>query len=81
MVMSCEIDKVKGYVEREVPKLMKNFKVPGFSISIVDKNGILYREGFGYRDLEKVLPATPNTLYGLGSTTKSFVALSINATC
>jgi len=77
MVMSCEIDKVKGYVEREVPKLMKNFKVPGFSISIVDKNGILYREGFGYRDLEKVLPATPNTLYGLGSTTKSFVALSI----
>lgn len=51
MVMSREIDRVKGYVEREVPKLMKSFKVPGFSISIVDRSGILYCEGFGYRDL------------------------------
>lgn len=75
--MCSEIDKVKRYVESEVPNLMKIFKVPGFSISIVNKSGIIYCEGFGYRDLEKALPATPNTLYGLGSTTKSFVALSI----
>lgn len=75
--MNSEIEKVKRYVECEVPNLMKKFKVPGFSISIVNRDGIIYSEGFGYRDLERSLPATPNTLYGLGSTTKSFVALSI----
>ncbi|MCX8168640.1 MAG: serine hydrolase [Candidatus Methanomethylicia archaeon] len=75
--MSLEFEKVKRYIESEALTLMKTFKIPGFSISIVDKNRILYSEGFGYRNLERFLPASPNTLYGLGSTTKSFVALSI----
>ncbi|MFB0543468.1 MAG: serine hydrolase, partial [Candidatus Bathyarchaeia archaeon] len=34
-------------------------------------------EGFGLRDVEESLPATPQTLYGIGSCTKSFVALAI----
>jgi CubicO group peptidase (beta-lactamase class C family) len=33
--------------------------------------------GFGARDPQKNLPATPDTLFGIGSVTKSFVAVAI----
>ncbi len=37
----------------------------------------IYSGGFGARNVEENLPATPDTLYGIGSVTKSFVALAI----
>ena len=51
--------------------------MPGLSISVVKNGETIYAEGFGSRDLEKNLPATPDTLYGIGSITKSFVAIAI----
>ena len=75
--MFPELERAVRYVESEAPRLMRHYRIPGLSIAIVGRKGVLYSEGFGYRDLEKYLPATPSTLYGLGSTTKSFVALSI----
>ena len=51
--------------------------MPGFSIAVVDHGETIYAEGFGLRDTQKVLPATPDTLYGIGSITKSFVAIGI----
>jgi CubicO group peptidase (beta-lactamase class C family) len=51
--------------------------LPGLSIAIVRDNRISYTHGFCFRDLEYGLRATPETLYGVGSVTKSFTALSI----
>lgn len=51
--------------------------IPGASVIIVDEEDELYAEGFGARDVESNAPATADTLYGMGSITKSFTALSI----
>ena len=51
--------------------------MPGFSIAVVHDGETIYAEGFGLRDTQKVLPATADTLYGIGSITKSFVAIGI----
>lgn len=51
--------------------------VPGASVVIVDEDGEQYAEGFGARDIESNEPATPDTLYGMGSVTKSFTALAL----
>lgn len=51
--------------------------VPGASVAIVDGDDLAYAEGFGSRDLESNAPATADTLYGIGSCTKSFTALAI----
>lgn len=56
---------------------MREGKMPGLSIAVVKNGETLYDKGFGSRDLEKNLPATPDTLYGIGSITKSFVAIAI----
>ena len=64
--------------ESMIAEIMSGMGVPGLSIVIV-KDGVLeYSRGFGSRDLERNLPMTPDTLFGIGSISKSFTALAIN---
>jgi CubicO group peptidase (beta-lactamase class C family) len=64
-------------LDRFVLDKMRENKVPGMSISIVADGRVPYQKGFGFRDILSGLPATPRTLYGIGSVTKSFTALAI----
>ena len=52
-------------------------RLPGLSIAIIEDSNIVYSRAFGYRDIKSGLPSTPNTLYGIGSVTKSFTALAV----
>lgn len=56
---------------------MRRDPLPGLSVAVVTTEGIAYVEGFGSRDLAGNRPATGDTLYGIGSVTKSFVGLAI----
>ncbi|MBI1761503.1 MAG: serine hydrolase [Acidobacteria bacterium] len=51
---------------------LKKFDVPGMSIAVVKGKEIIYAKGFGYRDVEKQLPVTPDTLFAIGSCSKAF---------
>ena len=64
-------------LEKFIFEKMANTKMPGLSIAVLADNEIVYSRGFGFRDVENGLPATPHTIYGIGSVTKSFTALSI----
>ncbi len=55
-------------------RLLKEWNAPGVAIAVVEKNKVIYTGGFGYRDYEKKLPVTENTLYAIGSCTKAFTA-------
>ena len=44
--------------------------VPGISIAVADKTGIIYAKGFGYSDLEKNVPMTTKTKLRIGSISK-----------
>jgi CubicO group peptidase (beta-lactamase class C family) len=68
---------IRNFIEIYVPRFMTKYKIPGFSIALIQNDEMIYSEGFGARDLENNLPSTPTTLYGIGSCTKSFVAMSI----
>lgn len=50
---------------------------PGASLVVVDEDNELYATAAGARDREENLPATPDTLYGYASVTKSFTALAV----
>lgn len=51
--------------------------LPGLSLALVRDGDMIYARGFGLRDLSRGLPATPDTLYGIGSVTKSLTALAV----
>lgn len=56
---------------------MRDHDVPGASVAVVDGADLVYAEGFGARDVASNAPATPRTLYGIGSCSKSFTAVSL----
>jgi len=52
-------------------------KLPSVAASIIQNGEVVHARGYGYKDISAALPASEHTLYGVGSITKSFVALSI----
>jgi len=73
----AEDSKLRDWLEENIPQEMTKGKMPGFSIAVVRNGEAIYSEGYGSREPERNLPATGHTLYGIGSVTKSFVAIGI----
>src|SRR4029077_10105975 len=54
-----------------VNQALKDWKVPGVAVAVVQGDKVILLKGYGYRDLEKQLPVTPSTLFAIGSISKS----------
>ena len=52
-------------------------KLPGLSLALLKNSEVIHQRNFGFRDLQKRIPPTSETLFGLGSITKVFTALGI----
>lgn len=60
-----------------VKKVQKEFNVPGIAIAVVKDGKTILSKGYGYRDIEKKLPVTNETLFGIASNTKAFTATAL----
>lgn len=58
-------------------RVMKDWKVQGMAVAVVQKDKVVYAKGYGYRDVEKKLPATADTQFAIGSCTKAFTAAAV----
>ena len=47
------------------------------TVLVAQRGQPIYKKGFGFADLEKQIPNTPNTKFSIGSATKSFTAIAI----
>lgn len=70
---TSEIDRFAG-LDTAFERVLKDQLAAGFAVAVVEKNKVIYAKGFGYRDYEKKLPVTPNTLFAIGSCTKAFTS-------
>lgn len=64
-------------VESFVTDWLSDNRIPGAALAIVDGDDLVFAEGFGARTLEENEPATPDTLFGFGSCSKSFTAAAV----
>ncbi|PSN85147.1 hypothetical protein B9Q02_07430 [Candidatus Marsarchaeota G1 archaeon BE_D] len=64
-------------IEEYIQKKRQSSKAPSISICVFDSEKVLYANAFGFRNLELGLSATPYTIYGVGSITKSVTALCV----
>lgn len=71
--MKDELAPLSGIVRR----VMGRAKTPGASIGLLRPGKPSFERGYGFRDRESKLPATPRTVFGIASVTKSFTALAI----
>lgn len=68
-----ELEGIEDFIE----KAIKDWKIPGLAIAIVKNDELVFSGGFGYRDLDKKLPVTENTLFAIGSCTKAFTTFTL----
>ena len=68
------VDKRFAGLDTAFNRVLKDWKAAGFAVAVVEKNKIVYSKGAGFRDFEKKIPVTPNTLFAIGSCTKAFTA-------
>jgi CubicO group peptidase (beta-lactamase class C family) len=65
-----DVQELRRIVEQE----RERFGVVGLSVVVVRDREVVLAEGFGARDLERELPATPQTLFAIASDSKAFTA-------
>lgn len=51
--------------------------LPGFSVAVVDSSGVIFLDGFGFRDIESKSPFEASTLLNIGSISKTMTGIAI----
>lgn len=64
-------------LDRFIESAMREWKVPGMALGIVQGDKAVYLKGYGVRDIKTGQPVTPDTLFDIGSCTKAFTAASV----
>jgi CubicO group peptidase (beta-lactamase class C family) len=66
-------DPFKGF-DGWVEEIMAEWNVPGLGVAVVHDGEVVMARGYGYRNHEDKIPADGDTLFAIGSNTKSFTA-------
>lgn len=69
-------NKLEG-IDGAVDAVMKQWQVPGLALAVVHNGQVIHSRGYGFRDVERKLPVTPDTLFAIGSITKSMTVLTL----
>ena len=59
-----------------VARHLNDFGAPGMTVAIADRKGLLRASQYGFADLKAGLRVAPQTLFEIGSISKSFVAMA-----
>lgn len=73
-----------GYSQNQNPELTKTLQsiykksgFPGFAVAVLNENGIVYENAFGFADLKNKLPYTTNSVQNIGSVSKTFIGVAL----
>ncbi len=60
-----------------VVQMMRIYNTPGLAVALTDRENLLRVSAYGYADLARGAPVTPETLFETGSDGKAFTALAL----
>ena len=63
---------IEARISPFIQRIMRQKRITGLSIALVDEQGVLAAKGFGFADKQNQQPATSHTVYKIGSITKLF---------
>ena len=66
-------DEIDDFVKAQ----MQRFKVPGLSLVVIKDGKTVKVQGYGLANVEQETPATPETVFKIGSVSKQFIATGI----
>lgn len=62
-------------IEKAVEEKRQALGIPGLSLAVVKDDRVIYMKGLGYKDFERKVAVTPDTLFAIGSSSKAFTAM------
>lgn len=60
----------------QIQKILDEHKVPGAAVALISKKSLIWMETFGKADIKSNRPVTKNTLFGIGSISKTFLSIA-----
>lgn len=64
-------------IDAFVAQHMQGNRTPGLALAITSRQGLLHVATYGFADLKARTPVTPDTLFQIGSISKSFTAIAL----
>jgi D-alanyl-D-alanine carboxypeptidase len=74
---SAQTPRFKGSVDNLIDRTVANNRLPSICVAIGKQGKVIYTHCAGQMNLAKNLPATPSTIYQIGSVTKQFTATAL----
>lgn len=76
-IKKTDYSKTIGQTTAFIEKKMQKDQVTGLSIALVDGQETVWTQGFGFADKEKSIAASPETIYEIGSISKTITATAV----
>ncbi len=64
-------------LDKTATEMVKDPNAASFSIGIATKDGLVWSKAYGFANIENKVPATPDSIYRIGSITKQFTAVML----
>lgn len=74
---TVDIDRVVAELEPEIQRTLIAGNIPSASIALIAGDRVIWTGGYGYSNLWARTPATPNTVYLIGSTFKAMSTIAL----
>ncbi len=63
--------------DANVRRALREWRVPGAAVVVVKDGEVVLCKGYGYRNLKKRLPVTPDTVFPIASVSKAFTTMAL----
>ena len=70
-------ESLRPVFDKLIQAKMTEAGIVGLSISVIDGDQVIYERGFGYADRARHRPATPDTVYRMGSVSKVLTGMAV----
>lgn len=71
------LDVLRDSLTQELSDIQNQTTIPGFAISIIHNDGVVYEHGFGLSDVKENKPFTTQTVNSVASISKTIIGVSI----
>ena len=71
------VEDYSGGIDKNIEKIMKDLDAVGLGVAVVANGKIIYKNSWGYKNLETKTPLAEDDIFRIASISKSFTATSI----
>jgi len=74
---TVDVNRVVAELEPEIQRMLVAGNIPSTSVALISGNRVIWSNGYGYSNLWARTPASPNTVYLIGSTFKAMSTVAL----